>query len=87
MGISSGHIGFSPDGRFLAIGYREQDTAKVALFALPDGRKVRTITIGKKEASYFTFTADGRLIVDDNGQLWFVRVTDGKKEKIDGMIG
>jgi hypothetical protein len=52
IGISSPQLGFSPDGRLLAVGYLEQgvgkvDLFKVALFTVPEGRRLQTITMGK----------------------------------------
>jgi WD40 repeat protein len=80
MGISSPQLGFSPDGRLLAVGYLEQGVGKVALFTVPEGRRLQTITMGKSRLEpTVTFSPDGRLAVVFNFQLWFVRIDDGKK--------
>ncbi|MCS3917966.1 WD40 repeat domain-containing protein [Fervidibacter sacchari] len=75
-------IAFSPDGQFLAVGYLEQDVGKVALFNVSDGRRLRTITMGKSMrilAPTVNFAPDGRLAVIHDSQLWFVSVEDGRK--------
>jgi WD40 repeat protein len=80
MGISSPQLDFSPDGRLLAVGYWEQGMGKVALFTVPEGRRLQTITMGKSGLEpTVTFSPDGRLAVVFNFRLWFVRVDDGKK--------
>jgi WD40 repeat protein len=73
-------LDFSPDGRLLAVGYLEQGVGKVALFTVPEGRRLQTITMGKSRLEpTVTFSPDGRLAVVFNFQLWFVRIDDGKK--------
>jgi WD40 repeat protein len=78
-------LDFSPDGRLLAVGYLEQgvgkvDLFKVALFTVPEGRRLQTITMGKRVLMpTVTFSTDGRLAVVFNFRLWFVRIDDGKK--------
>jgi WD40 repeat protein len=78
-------LDFSPDGRLLAVGYLEQgvgkvDLFKVALFTVPEGRRLQTITMGKWVLTpTVTFSPDGRLAVVFNFRLWFVRIDDGKK--------
>jgi len=75
-------LAFSSDGRLLAVGYWEQGIGKVALFTVAEGRRLRTITMGKSTrmlAPAVTFAPDGRLAVVHDLQLWFVRVEDGKK--------
>jgi WD40 repeat protein len=85
IGISSPQLGFSPDGRLLAVGYLEQgvgkvDLFKVALFTVPEGRRLQTITMGKRVLMpTVTFSTDGRLAVVFDYRLWFVRIDDGKK--------
>jgi len=73
-------IAFSPDGRFLAVVCFEQGMGKVVLFTVADGRRLRTITMGKNAWMLnVTFAPDGRLAVIRNSQLSFIRVNDGKK--------
>jgi WD40 repeat protein len=73
-------IAFSPDGRFLAVVCFEQGMGKVVLFTVADGRRLRTITMGKNTWMLnVTFAPDGRLAVIRNSQLSFIRVNDGKK--------
>ena len=82
MGISLPQLGFSPDGRLLAVGYREQGLSKVAIFRVADGRRLQTIIMGKSKwvlTPTVTFAPDGRLAVVHDFRLWFVRVDDGKK--------
>jgi len=80
MVISIPRLGFSPDGRLLAVGYREQGLSKVTIFRVADGRRLQTITMGKWVlAPTVTFAPDGRLAVVHDFRLWFVRVDDGKK--------
>jgi WD40 repeat protein len=80
MGTSSFQLGFSPDGRLLAVGYLEQGVGKVALFTVPEGRRLQTITMGKSRLEpTVTFSPDGRLAVVFDYRLWFVRIDDGKK--------
>lgn len=80
MGISIPQLGFSPDGRLLAVGYREQGLSKVTIFRVADGRRLQTITMGKWVLTpTVTFAPDGRLAVVHDFRLWFVRVDDGKK--------
>jgi len=80
IGISSPQLGFSPDGRLLAVGYLEQGVGKVALFTVPEGRRLQTITMGKSRLEpTVTFSPDGRLAVVFDYRLWFVRIDDGKK--------
>jgi WD40 repeat protein len=80
MGISSPQLDFSPDGHLLAVGYLEQGVGKVALFTVPEGRRLQTITMGKRVLMpTVTFSPDGRLAVVFNFRLWFVRIDDGKK--------
>ncbi|MGQ9463352.1 MAG: WD40 repeat domain-containing protein [Candidatus Fervidibacter sp.] len=78
---SERQLAFSPDGRFLAVGYSERGLAKIAIFRVSDGRKVQTITMGKTNSvPSVAFLPDGRLAVNDY-QLWFVRISDGEKVK------
>jgi WD40 repeat protein len=80
IGISSPQLDFSPDGHLLAVGYLEQGVGKVALFTVPEGRRLQTITMGKWVLMpTVTFSPDGRLAVVFNFRLWFVRIDDGKK--------
>jgi WD40 repeat protein len=82
MGISSPQLDFSPDGRLLAVGYLEQGVGKVALFTVPEGRRLQTITMGKSKrlsTPTVTFSFDGQLAVFHDLRLWFVRIDDGKK--------
>ena len=80
IGISSPQLGFSPDGRLLAVGYLEQGVGKVALFTVPEGRRLQTIAMGKSRLEpTVTFSPDGRLAVVFDYRLWFVRIDDGKK--------
>jgi WD40 repeat protein len=78
-------LDFSPDGRLLAVSYLEQgvgkvDLFKVALFTVPEGRRLQTITMGKWVLTpTVTFSPDGRLAVVFDYRLWFVRIDDGKK--------
>jgi WD40 repeat protein len=78
-------LDFSPDGRLLAVGYLEEgvgkvDLFKVDLFTVPEGRRLQTITMGKRVLMpTVTFSPDGRLAVVFNFRLWFVRIDDGKK--------
>jgi WD40 repeat protein len=73
-------LDFSPDGHLLAVGYLEQDVGKVALFTVPEGRRLQTITMGKWVLTpTVTFSPDRRLAVVFNFRLWFVRIDDGKK--------
>jgi hypothetical protein len=51
MVIGSPQLDFSPDGRLLAVGYLEQGVGKVALFTVPEGRRLQTITMGKRVLS------------------------------------
>jgi WD40 repeat protein len=73
-------LDFSPDGRLLAVGYL--GVGKVALFTVPEGRRLQTITMGKSKwelTPTVTFAPDGRLAVVFDYRLWFVRIDDGKK--------
>ena len=80
-------LDFSPDGHLLAVGYLEQGVGKVALFTFPDGRRLKTITVGKSiTPPIVTFAPDGRLAVVHNSQLWFVRVDKGKKTLINLQV-
>jgi WD40 repeat protein len=82
MGISSPQLGFSPDGRLLAVGYLEQGVGKVTLFTVPEDRRLQTITMGKSKrlsTPTVTFSFDGQLAVFHDLRLWFVRIDDGKK--------
>jgi WD40 repeat protein len=73
-------LDFSPDGHLLAVGYLEQGVGKVALFTVPEGRRLQTITMSKGVLMpSVTFSPDGRLAVVFNFRLWFVRIDDGKK--------
>ncbi len=80
MGISLPQLGFSPDGRLLAVGYTEHRVDKIAVFRIADGRRLQTVTMGKSVLTpTVTFAPDGRLAVVHDFRLWFVRVNDGKK--------
>jgi len=80
MVIGGLQLDFSPDGRLLAVGYLEQGVGKVALFTVPEGRRLQTITMGKSRLEpTVTFSPDGRLAVVFDYRLWFVRIDDGKK--------
>jgi len=80
MGISLPQLGFSPDGRLLAVGYTEHRVDKIAVFRIADGRRLQTVTMGKSVLTpTVTFAPDGRLAVVHDFRLWFVRVDDGKK--------
>jgi hypothetical protein len=75
-------LDFSPDGRLLAVGYLEQGVGKVALFTVPEGRRLQTITMGKSKwlsTPTVTFSFDGQLAVFHDLRLWFIRIDDGKK--------
>jgi hypothetical protein len=64
----------------LAVGYWEQCVGNVALFTVPEGRRLQTITMGKSRLEpTVTFSPDGRVAVVFNFRLWFVRIDDGKK--------
>jgi WD40 repeat protein len=86
MGISSPQLGFSPDGRLLAVGYLEQGVGKVALFTVPEGRRLWTVTVGKSQAMLtptVSFTPDGRQVAVgyDLPSTLFVQVSDGRKAR------
>jgi len=72
-------LDFSPDGCLLAVGHDEQDINKVSVFKTADGRKLRTIVMGKGYISSIIFAPDGQLAINQNERLWFVQVDSSKK--------
>lgn len=72
---------FSPDGRLLALSYFDQGVAKVSIFSLPEGYRVRTIVLGKVGiAPSAAFSPDGkRLVIGHDSGLWIIWLTDWKK--------
>lgn len=80
IGAHANDLSFSPDGRLLAASYQEQGMNKVDVFNVADGRKMRTIVMGKSlDSPSVTFASDGRLAIVHNGKLWFVEVDNGER--------
>ncbi len=80
VGAHVNDLSFSPDGRLLAASYQEQGINKVDVFNVADGRKMRTIVMGKSlDSPSVTFASDGRLAIVHDGKLWFVEVDNGKR--------
>jgi len=80
IGAYANDLSFSPDGRLLAASYQEQGINKVDVFNVADGRKMRTIVMGKSlDFPSVTFASDGRLAIVHNGKLWFVEVDNGER--------
>lgn len=79
-GIGFNPLAFSSDGRLLAVGYEERGVNKICVFNVADGRRLKTIVMGKSSAlPSVAFVPDGKLAVTHNGRLWFVRVESGEK--------
>ena len=69
---------FSPDGRLLA---SSLDGGTIALWSVPDGKLVDSLTGGVTESSAMAFTPDGTLFAfaSKNGPVKLWNTSDGKK--------